>query len=347
MSYDPEEFLGLRCHSSDAKFYICGRDSTVPGGSFLGCCASDPCGNNECPDDDLRSAGFDPNTYDYIPPQRCMDDTKSREHWFTCGMGGTFIGCCESNPCQGDGRCNSSSLMPAAMSDKTIEQQVWFKEPSPTTTSATTSGTSKPTDKDGGDDGGGGHNNVAVKAAVGAVGGVVGLLLIAGAIILFLRRKRRQTSPPVDLPPAWRHDTSNDTPPPAAVGGAPSTAALSPTIAASSPFLASPTTPHPDTKTMYPSGVSTQSSQPYNPHLSTQPSISPYGSPFSTPGPNETEFPHHANRQSTFSQGGYVPVSPEHTGATGPYQSHQPGGQPQTGYQGQTFAAELPADEHR
>jgi hypothetical protein len=338
MSYDPIEFLGLNCFTDDAEFYICGRDSTNPGGTFLGCCTTDPCANNTCPEGNLRTAGFNASQYNYIMPQKCADDNAA---WWTCAWGSTYMGCCESNACQGDGRCSDSESVDVLMSDERQFQLAFFQQPDPTTASTasnTATGTpSETSDNDGDEGGGGGNNNTAVHAAVGAVCGVVGLLLIAGAIVFFLRRKRRQTSPPVDLPPAWRSDNAADQPPP------PFTSAISPTIAPSSPFLpdGSPMSPLAKTHTdkngaIYPSGVSSLSSQGYNPAhgVPTSPSASPYGTPYASPAPNQTEFAH---RQSVYSQGYSMPGSPSPT---------QPMFVGHNNYQGPTtFAAELPASE--
>lgn len=98
--------------------------------TFLGCCTSNPCQGNgkTCPASDLRAAGMgtgpgpDPgltsNDASYWPNVQC-----SVGQWWTCAVQiPSFQGCCEENPCGGDGTgCPASLLHPAEFSTVTSD----------------------------------------------------------------------------------------------------------------------------------------------------------------------------------------------------------------------------------
>ncbi|PVH75132.1 hypothetical protein DL98DRAFT_428019 [Cadophora sp. DSE1049] len=111
--------------------------------TFLGCCTSNPCQGNgkTCPTSDLRAAGMgtgpgpDPgltrNDASYWPNVQC-----SVGEWWTCAMQTpSFQGCCEENPCGGDGTgCPASLLHPAEFS--TVTSNIPTKSTATTTASA-------------------------------------------------------------------------------------------------------------------------------------------------------------------------------------------------------------------
>ncbi|KAH7323581.1 hypothetical protein BKA65DRAFT_598163 [Rhexocercosporidium sp. MPI-PUGE-AT-0058] len=100
-------------------WYTC----TAQNPTFLGCCTSNTCQGDgkSCPASDFRAAGMgtgpgpDPgltsNDASYWPNVQC-----SVGQWWTCAMQTpSFQGCCEVNPCGGDGTgCPSNLLHPAA-----------------------------------------------------------------------------------------------------------------------------------------------------------------------------------------------------------------------------------------
>ncbi|KAH9216691.1 hypothetical protein DL95DRAFT_255631, partial [Leptodontidium sp. 2 PMI_412] len=94
--------------------------------TFLGCCTSNPCqGDGKiCPANDIRAAGMgtdpgpDPgvtsNDDSYWPNVQC-----SAGKWWTCALQTpSFQGCCEVNPCGGDG---TGLLHPAAFKSAPLE----------------------------------------------------------------------------------------------------------------------------------------------------------------------------------------------------------------------------------
>lgn len=98
--------------------------------TFLGCCTSNPCNGVGCPSSDLRAAGMgtgsgpDSTTNDssYWPNVQCAEG-----QWWTCSrQTPSFQGCCETNPCGGDGDaggCPSNELSPAAFKAVTTDTQ--------------------------------------------------------------------------------------------------------------------------------------------------------------------------------------------------------------------------------
>ncbi|KAG4434965.1 hypothetical protein IFR05_009546 [Cadophora sp. M221] len=99
--------------------------------TFLGCCTSNPCqGDGKiCPANDLRAAGMgtdpgpDPgltsNDGSYWPNVQCPAGSE----WWTCALQTpSFQGCCDVNPCGGDGTgCPSSLLHPAAFKSAPLD----------------------------------------------------------------------------------------------------------------------------------------------------------------------------------------------------------------------------------
>ncbi|KAF2477320.1 uncharacterized protein BDR25DRAFT_339263 [Lindgomyces ingoldianus] len=76
---------------------------------FVGCCESNPC-TNGCPQDNIRPAGFDSTYKGKFPDASCGVDS----NFYTCDYpnGGTFWGCCKSDPCQQE-QCPTGDLVPA------------------------------------------------------------------------------------------------------------------------------------------------------------------------------------------------------------------------------------------
>ncbi|KAL2063095.1 hypothetical protein VTL71DRAFT_6167 [Oculimacula yallundae] len=123
--------------------------------TFMGCCTSNPCQGNgkTCPSSDLRAAGMGTgsgpdlpsNDASYWPNVQC-----SVGLWWTCAMQTpSFQGCCEVNPCGGDGSaggCPSSSLHAAAFKSVTSDPVVTSTSSPKATASESTKSTSSSVD---------------------------------------------------------------------------------------------------------------------------------------------------------------------------------------------------------
>lgn len=125
--------FGLTC-PDEGKFYVCEKAKV----QFIGCCTSDPCadGSGKCPKANLRRSNFSPSEYQSLPEQDC-DGYPRDKNWFTCA-GSRFMGCCLDNPCS-PSSCPTDKLLPAKLSDKTINRNLFLN---PTTSGATASPTS-------------------------------------------------------------------------------------------------------------------------------------------------------------------------------------------------------------
>ncbi|KAL8285148.1 hypothetical protein RB597_002305 [Gaeumannomyces tritici] len=126
--------FGLTC-PDDGKFYVCEK-ATV---QFIGCCTSDPCadGSGKCPQADLRKSNFSPSEYQALPEQDC-DGYPGYQNWYTC-TNSRFMGCCAENPCSSKS-CPNDKLLPARLSDKTINRNLFLNPTSSGVPSSTASG---------------------------------------------------------------------------------------------------------------------------------------------------------------------------------------------------------------
>ena len=193
---------------------------TAQNPTFLGCCTSNPCQGNSktCPASDLRAAGMgtgpgpDPgltgNDASYWPNVKC-----SVGKWWTCAMQTpSFQGCCEENPCGGDGTgCPDGLLHPAEFSTvtsivptrtsiivtpmattsatTTASTRETNTSNSPDAVSATASATSEPSAEGSVPEKN--SSNLPIRAIAGGAGGGIAILII-GLVIFCLCRKRRQ-----------------------------------------------------------------------------------------------------------------------------------------------------------
>ncbi|EXJ63517.1 uncharacterized protein A1O5_11566, partial [Cladophialophora psammophila CBS 110553] len=170
------------------KWWKC-EDVNYP--TFIGCCSSNPCSGQMCPQDNLYPMGFGPVTTpvpDY-PNHSCP----YRGLWYTCADNSvTFQGCCESNPCNGQG-CPASDLRPAGVHTVVVAGSSTFTVPASVATSSsasgssafatTTSSTASPQPI---------SNSVDTAAIAGGVAAaVVALTIIIGIAIFCLVRRRR------------------------------------------------------------------------------------------------------------------------------------------------------------
>ncbi|UKZ72149.1 uncharacterized protein TrAtP1_013087 [Trichoderma atroviride] len=127
--------LGLACPES-GSFYIC-KDKP---NRFVGCCTVDPCSTKDglCPDNAVRPASFDPDAYDQILAQQCVDPGFL---WYTCrDSSPPFMGCCSQMGCEDNG-CPVDKVGVATLSSN-AEQAAPFlssDSSSSTTSSSTTS----------------------------------------------------------------------------------------------------------------------------------------------------------------------------------------------------------------
>lgn len=80
---------------------------------------------------DLFPASYSTDAYNLIGPQDC-DDARGADLWYTCkepGENGPFMGCCTINPCQNNGTCPPTNLVPAKLSSDATNR-VTFVSPS-------------------------------------------------------------------------------------------------------------------------------------------------------------------------------------------------------------------------
>ncbi|KAF4990703.1 hypothetical protein FDECE_14266 [Fusarium decemcellulare] len=211
MSKAKEEF-GINCHDG-GTFYVCENNAT----EFIGCCASDPCGNSNgtCADEDLRRATFVKSIGQYVPAQDCHDSQGS-DNWYTCASGNSFMGCCSQDPCGRDD-CPAGRLVPAKLSsDDVLRHKFLFPDMSSlpnAASSATVSSSSKPD-----------HNSAGLDT--GTIAGIVvcawvgcSLMAIIAMWLLWGKpRQKKQTnvgksnktsasSQPYDRLDDWHQDT--------------------------------------------------------------------------------------------------------------------------------------------
>ncbi|KAF4975932.1 hypothetical protein FZEAL_7349 [Fusarium zealandicum] len=289
---DPFEFFGLSCPGG-GKFYICDKTPT----EFFGCCTSDPCQNDgECPDDGLRAASFNGDSYEDMPQQNCSS-SGGVEDWYTCAFTTPpYLGCCSENACNSG--CPRDSVIAAQLSDSE-NNRLNFLNPEgdddATSTSKTSSATATATSTDSStataepSSGGGLGTGATAGIAVGA--SVAGLAFIAFLIWMFWWKPRQrkqsgqefQSVPPMNQQPY-------DTP-----GGYNNQGALGPQSPMSNyqaSFASTPTaTPY------YPSGVSSMDQyQKYSPQPSQFERPQSYGH-FSDNGSIPPNSPGYAHQQ--------------------------------------------------
>ncbi|ETI21582.1 hypothetical protein G647_07929 [Cladophialophora carrionii CBS 160.54] len=167
--------------------------------TFIGCCSSNPCSGQMCPEEDLYPLGFGSVTAptpDY-PNHSCPYGGL----WYTCAANTVpFQGCCESNPCNGQG-CPASDLRAAAVhtvvvagtSTFTVPSSVATKSPTTTTSTTDTTTTSEPT---GEGSTSASSESVSESIDVAAIAGgaaavTVVLTIILGVLICWLVRRKR------------------------------------------------------------------------------------------------------------------------------------------------------------
>lgn len=130
--------LGLTCPGS-GLFYICENKPN----RFVGCCTVDPCSTKDglCPDNAVRPASFDPDAYDQILAQECVDPGFL---WYTCrDSSPPFMGCCSQMGCE-DGGCPVDKVGAAILSSNAKQAAPFLSSDgsSSTSSSSTASSTS-------------------------------------------------------------------------------------------------------------------------------------------------------------------------------------------------------------
>ncbi|KAK7408519.1 hypothetical protein QQX98_009279 [Neonectria punicea] len=180
----------------EGNFYICEDDEA----EFIGCCKSDPCGDNKgvCPDGELRTTSFDGDLYAELPPQACDDGGL----WYTCKFNNSpFMGCCIDNPCA-VGSCARDKLAPAVLADSGKNRE-GILEPTGLSASTTSSGSSstataseEASTSAAVDDGDSGGLSTGAIAGIAAGAGVLALVVLGFLIWKFcwVPRKRKQTA---------------------------------------------------------------------------------------------------------------------------------------------------------
>ncbi|KAL7910400.1 hypothetical protein GGI35DRAFT_364518 [Trichoderma velutinum] len=128
--------LDLSCPRG-GRFYACEDQPT----RFVGCCTIDPCGTTSglCPDDDIQPMSFNPDAYDEIRGQNCLD---TGFQWYVCRDNSPpFLGCCSQDPCGSTG-CPNDSLGAASLSTNKDQAAPFLSAASSSTTSSSSTATS-------------------------------------------------------------------------------------------------------------------------------------------------------------------------------------------------------------
>ncbi|KAL7900544.1 hypothetical protein HDV63DRAFT_285831 [Trichoderma sp. SZMC 28014] len=219
---NPISDLGLTCPES-GSFYICDNKPN----RFVGCCTVDPCStkNGLCPDNAVRPASFDPDAYDKILAQQCVDPGFL---WYTCrDSSPPFMGCCSQMGCEDSGcpenkvgvatlSSNSKQAAPFLSSDGSSSTSSSSRASSTSSTAASTASSSAvstttlstaastntsqsaapqqstqtPTDPPSA------HEGLGKGAIAGiAVGAVAGVCILALAVFWALRRRNNKKPP--------------------------------------------------------------------------------------------------------------------------------------------------------
>jgi hypothetical protein len=174
--------------------------------TFIGCCSSNPCSGQMCSEEDLHPMGFGSVTApapDY-PNHSCPYGGL----WYTCADNSVpFQGCCESNPCNGQG-CPASDLRAAAAhtvvvagtSTFTIPSSVATQGPTATNSTTDTTITSNPTEQ-----GSTSASSPPVSKSIdvaaiagGAAAVAVVLTIIVGVVVCWFVRRRRMKQAALD-----------------------------------------------------------------------------------------------------------------------------------------------------
>ncbi|KXT11400.1 hypothetical protein AC579_224 [Pseudocercospora musae] len=197
---------------SGGTFYACLDD-----GKFVGCCASDPCGNTGCLAGNLYAASFEASQYGQYPDQEC----DAGQFWTCRDAAPPFWGCCMSNPCNSG--CPIGDLAGAYLSNNPSDAAP-FEALNGTAVVSAASASSSMTSSSAVTDSGASMSMTATgisatasstastspvassqrSSLAGAIaGGVVGGLAVLAALIFglaWLRRRRRRSSGPTSIP---------------------------------------------------------------------------------------------------------------------------------------------------
>ena len=133
-TFDGTDYVSCRV---GGQWYEC-EDVNYP--AFIGCCSSNPCSGQMCPEGDLYPMSFGSVTSPTVgyPNHSCPYGGL----WYTCANNQiTFQGCCESNPCNGDG-CPMSDLRAAAVHTVVVAGGSTFTVPSSVATTSSIQTTS-------------------------------------------------------------------------------------------------------------------------------------------------------------------------------------------------------------
>lgn len=195
-SFDDSDYVSC---SVGGDWWRC-EDVNYP--TFIGCCTSNPCSGRLCPAEDLYPMGFGSVTTptpDY-PNHSCPYGGL----WYTCADNSIpFQGCCESNPCNGQG-CPAADLRPAGVRTVDVAGGSTFTVPPtvattvPTTTSTPRPTTSSNTTQDGSTNTSepsqpkSESNNTAAIAGGAAAVAVVLTMVIGLTFFCIMRRRRRR-----------------------------------------------------------------------------------------------------------------------------------------------------------
>ncbi|OAL37657.1 hypothetical protein AYO20_03164 [Fonsecaea nubica] len=159
--------------------------------TFIGCCSSNPCSGQMCSPANLSPMGFGAVTTpvpDY-PNHSCPYGGL----WYTCADNSVpFQGCCDSNPCNGQG-CPASDLRPAGVHTVVVAGSSTFTVPATVATTSSASVSSAPATTTSSTARAQPASKSVDTAAIagGAVAAAVSLTIIIGLAVFCLIRRRR------------------------------------------------------------------------------------------------------------------------------------------------------------
>ncbi|KAL7961228.1 hypothetical protein V8C34DRAFT_23852 [Trichoderma compactum] len=131
--------LDLSCPRG-GSFYACEDQPT----RFVGCCTINPCitGSGLCPDNNIQPLSFNPDAYDQIRGQNCLD---TGYQWYVCrDSSPPFLGCCSQDACMTTG-CPRNRLGAASLSANRAQAAPFLSAGSSSSTTTTSSSSTSTT----------------------------------------------------------------------------------------------------------------------------------------------------------------------------------------------------------
>jgi hypothetical protein len=170
---------------------------------FIGCCRSDACANNGCPQGDLAPSSFEPTSQGSFQDQNCTQLLgQPQANFYTCAFTSPpFLGCCLSDPCS-QGFCASNDLAPTVLSPDPVIAQQFLDHvgyAGSTTTASTTSVSSVSASTTSSNSNSQSRTSITAPLIGGVVGTAVFVFVLAIFVILFVRRRRGKEKPIIKM----------------------------------------------------------------------------------------------------------------------------------------------------